>query len=96
MKIFKSLTAVAMIGLATLSAAPVRAELSIIVDKGIIEPMPIAVPDFIDEGGAGDLARDISRVVAADLAGTGLFTETPQSAYISQVTSFDALSLIHI
>ncbi|MBH1974284.1 MAG: Tol-Pal system protein TolB [Rhodobacteraceae bacterium] len=91
MKIFKSLTAFAMIGLAALVAAPARAELTLPpFTDGVITPMPFAVPDFIDEGGAGDLARDISRVVAADLAGTGLFAETPQSAFISQVTSFDA------
>lgn len=91
MKIFKSLTAIAMIGFAALAAVPAQAELTLPpFTDGVITPMPFAVPNFVDEGGAGDLARDISRVVAADLAGTGLFAETPQSAYISQVTSFDA------
>lgn len=88
---FKSLTAALLIGLSGMIAAPAHAELTLdpFVD-GVIEPMPFAVPDFIDEGGAGGLAADISRVVAADLAGTGLFIETPKDAYISRVTSFDA------
>ena len=53
--------------------------------------MPFAVPDFIAENGSsGKLARDIARVVAADLTGTGLFRELSSDAYISKVTSFDA------
>jgi Tol biopolymer transport system component len=39
---------------------------------------------------AGKLARNIARVVAADLSGTGLFRELTSDAYISKVTSFDA------
>ncbi len=68
-------------------SGPLRIEIT----DGVIEPLPIAVPDFIAEtGGATDLARDIARVVAADLEGTGLFREIPASAHISRVTSFDA------
>nr|WP_236019271.1 Tol-Pal system beta propeller repeat protein TolB [Fuscibacter oryzae] len=69
---------------------PANAELNIIIDSPVIEPMPFAIPDFVDEGGAGDYAQNISRVVAADLAGTGLFREIPREAHISRVTSFDA------
>lgn len=86
----KSLTTALLLGLSSLVALPAQAELNIVIDSPVIEPMPFAVPDFIDEGGAGDYASNIARVVAADLAGTGLFIETPQDAYISRVTSFDA------
>lgn len=86
----KSLTTALLLGLASLVALPAQAELNITIDSPVIEPMPFAVPDFIDEGGAGDYATNIARVVAADLAGTGLFIETPKDAYISRVTSFDA------
>ncbi len=76
---------------ACLSAAPVMAQpLRIVIDNPNIEPMPFAVPDFIDEGGAGDFAQQISRVVASDLAGTGLFREIGSDAFISRVTGFDA------
>ena len=87
---FRPLIVALALGLASLT--PVWAEpLRIVIDGGVIEPMPFAVPDFIAEnGGAGKLARDISRVVAADLAGTGLFRELSSDAYISKVTSFDA------
>ena len=72
-------------------ANPVAAEpLRIVIDNPNIEPMPFAVPDFIDEGGAVKYAQQISRVVASDLAGTGLFREIGAEAHISRVTSFDA------
>ena len=78
---------------AALTPAPVAAQqgpLKITITDGVIEPLPFAAPAFIDEGGAGELARAISQVVAADLTGTGLFREIGPEAYISQVTSFDA------
>ena len=55
----------------------------------VIEPMPIAVPAFIDEGGAGDYAKAISDVVTSDLEGTGFFRTIGEDAYISRITSFD-------
>ncbi|QPM88932.1 Tol-Pal system beta propeller repeat protein TolB [Pseudooceanicola algae] len=74
-----------------LAAAQSSGPLRIEITEGVIEPMPFAVPDFVVEGGqAGDLAAQISRVVASDLAGTGLFREIPQSAQIGRVTSFGA------
>lgn len=69
---------------------PILAEpLRITITDGIIEPMPIAVPNFIPENGAAkDLSTQITRVIVSDLEGSALFREIPQSAFISQVTSF--------
>lgn len=65
--------------------------LRIVIDEGVIEPLPFAVPDFVpDTGAAAEVAANLSRVIAGDLGGTGLFREVPASAYISQVSSFDA------
>ena len=66
---------------------PLRIEIT----EGVIEPLPFAVPDFVAENGAAaDYAVNIARVIASDLAGTGLFREIPSSAHISRVSSFDA------
>lgn len=66
---------------------PLRIEIT----QGVIEPVPIAVAPFIAETpAANEWAAQITQVVSADLTGTGLFRDVPQSAYISQVTSFDA------
>ena len=88
---FRTLLALAL-GVAALAAAPVLAQSSpprIVIGQGVIEPMPIAVPTFIDEGGAGDYAREISNVVISDLEGTGFFRNIGEEAHISRITSFD-------
>ena len=72
---------------APVAAQPLRLDLS----RPVVEPLPIAIADFIPEGGAAaEVAQNITRVIAADLVGTGLFREIPSSAHISRVTSFDA------
>ena len=69
------------------SDGPLRIEIT----EGVIEPLPFAVPDFVPEtGGAGELARNIARVVAEDLSGTGLFREVPREAHIGSITSFSS------
>ena len=47
------------LALACLTAsAPAHAErLRIVIDEGVIEPMPFAIPDFIDEGGLPSTAN---------------------------------------
>ncbi|AMY70780.1 Tol-Pal system beta propeller repeat protein TolB [Frigidibacter albus] len=90
----RSLTwALALAG-AALAAAPVVAQdgpLRLEITEGVIEPLPYAVPAFVAENAAAQqYAADISRVVASDLSGTGLFREIPASAHIARVTSFDA------
>lgn len=87
---FRTLLAL-VLGMTVLSAPVVaqNAPPRIVIGPGVIEPMPIAVPTFIDEGGAGQLARDITRVVISDLTGTGFFRNIGEEAYISRITSFD-------
>ncbi len=66
--------------------APLRLEIT----EGVIEPMPVAIPQFVAEGGAAaDLAQRITGVVADDLTGSGLFREIPRAAHIGQITNFD-------
>jgi TolB protein len=79
--------------LAVLTPMPASAQgpLRLEITEGVIEPLPFALPTFIAaDGGATDVAQDITRVIAADLRGTGLFRQIPPDAYISQVTSFDS------
>ena len=92
MNMLKSLSIAVMIAGGMVSAALAQdGPLRIDITEGVIEPLPFAVPDFVAENGdAGEYAANISRVIAADLAGTGLFREIPTEAHISSVTSFDA------
>jgi TolB protein len=74
-------------GLVRAQSRPLRLEIT----EGVIEPLPFAIPSFIARNGAAaDAAADITRVIAADLRGTGLFRQIPDSAHISSVTNFDA------
>ncbi|MEO0379545.1 MAG: Tol-Pal system beta propeller repeat protein TolB [Pseudomonadota bacterium] len=74
----------------TLSLAqggPLRIEIT----EGVIEPLPVAVPDLVAEtDGSAEMGAQLARVIAADLTGTGLFRELPSSAFISQVSDFAA------
>ena len=86
--LFASLLAV--LSLIAVSEVQAQTPPRIDVTRPVIELMPIAVPGFIDEGGAGDYAREISRVVISDLEGTGFFRNIQEDAYISRISSFDA------
>jgi TolB protein len=66
--------------------------LSIDVTQGNIQPIPIAIPDFV--GGSsndGDVARNVTQVIAANLKRSGLFAPIDPRAYIERVSNIDAL-----
>ncbi|MFQ5621826.1 MAG: Tol-Pal system beta propeller repeat protein TolB [Paracoccaceae bacterium] len=66
---------------------PLRIEIT----EGVIEPLPFAIPTFVAEPGTTrDLASNVSRVVSADLVGSGLFRRIPAAAHIDRITSFNA------
>ena len=64
---------------AVAQAAPLRIEIT----EGVIEPLPVAIPDLVAETARSvQMGQQIARVIAADLTGTGLFREVPSSAFI--------------
>ena len=73
----------------TATTAMAQTPLRIEITQGVIEPLPFAIPAFVAEtAGADAVANDITRLVSADLTGTGLFREIPASAHISTVSTF--------
>ena len=75
------MTIVAALALPTV----VQAELNIDVNQGNIEPLPIAVPDFIAQSPqAQKVAIDISTVIAEDLERSGLFAPIDKRAFLSR------------
>jgi TolB protein len=96
MTLFKSLMMMVALALSFAATAPAHAQEEgkrprIILTDPNVSPMPFALPQFVAENGdAGQLAADISRVVASDLTNSGLFREIGSDAFISNVTSFDA------
>ncbi len=58
---------------------------------GVVEPLPIAAPQFLAESQAAtDVARDLTEVLVNDLTNTGLFRAIPEDAFISKVSNFNA------
>ena len=88
-----AITGAAVLSFMSIANLPAFAEgpLRIEITDGVIEPLPFAVPDFqAENGAAGEFSRSIARVIAADLAGTGLFREIPSSAFISNIRDFSS------
>lgn len=77
--------------ISVVSAQAQTGPLRIEITEGVIEPLPFAAPDFVaDNAQAAQYGRDIARVIAADLTGTGLFREISSNAFISQISDFSA------
>ncbi|WP_454015263.1 Tol-Pal system beta propeller repeat protein TolB [Aquamicrobium terrae] len=73
-------------GLSAVATLPARALVEIDVNKGNIEPLPIAITDFL----AGDaLGAEISGIVTADLKRSGLFAPIDRSAFIEKISNPD-------
>lgn len=86
----KRLLAPAIAALAILAAPAGAQPLRLEITEGVTEPLPFALPRFAAENAAAERhAEDISRVIAADLANTGLFREIPREAHISGVARLD-------
>ncbi len=68
-----------------------RGPLRIEITDGVIEPMPIALSQFVTTGlDAQALAAQMSAVIENNLEGTGLFRAIPPEAFISPITNFDS------
>lgn len=77
-------TLVAGLGVAVL---PARAVVEIDINKGVVEPLPIAITEFISADGTG---AEISSVVEADLRRSGLFAPIEKGAFIEKISNPDA------
>ena len=84
-KTLKLLATAVALALAPLGAS---ARVQIDITQGNVEPMPIAVPEFISSAGADpQLSKNVTEVVKADLDRSGLFSIIDPRAYIEDVAS---------
>ncbi|RVB11914.1 Tol-Pal system protein TolB, partial [Mesorhizobium sp. M7A.F.Ca.CA.004.06.2.1] len=74
-------------GMTAASTLPALALVELNVNKGNVEPLPIAITDF--QGGDA-LGAQISQIVTADLKRSGLFAPIDKSAFIEKITNPDA------
>jgi TolB protein len=77
----------AAMAVGSLGVMPARALLEIDVNKGVVEPLPIAVTDFLSADNTG---ADIAGVISADLKRSGLFAPIDKAAFIEKTSNPDA------
>jgi len=71
-----------------LAAQPAHAEVRVDITRGVVEPIPIALPAFYGAGGnEAQFGRDIAKVVGQDLVHSGLFSLVDKSAFIQDMDS---------
>ncbi len=71
----------------TAATLPARALVEIDVNKGNVEPLPIAVTDFLS---SNEIGAEITSVIAADLQRSGLFAPIDKGAFIEKISNPDA------
>lgn len=84
------LTASGAAAVAALGVRNAHAVLRIDITQGTIQPLPIALPDFIGAG-AGDqeLGRNITAVITNNLRRSGLFAPIEPNAFIEKIANVD-------
>jgi TolB protein len=89
---WKSLAAVAIWLLVVGLATPAASELQIDINRGVVQPLPIAIVDFEGDGvEATRLGRDIASVVSGDLERSGLFKPVDPKAFVQTQPSMETL-----
>ena len=68
----------------------VLAQTRLEVTQGNVQPIPIALPDFVGAGAAdSDAARNVTQVITANLRRSGLFAPIDPAAYIEKIGNPD-------
>jgi len=72
--------------LAMLGSRPANAVLKLDITQGNVQPMPIALPDFISDA---DTGRNVTAVITNNLQRSGLFAPVSPAAFIEKITNSD-------
>src|SRR5215468_2804514 len=72
--------------LAVLAPRSAGAVLRLDITQGKVQPMPIALPDFVSES---DIGRNVTAVISGNLQRSGLFAPINPAAFIEKVTNSD-------
>ena len=84
----RTLLALALVcSVATVVPTLAQAKVEIDITKGNVEPLPIAIPNFL---GSADLGVKIAGVVRADLKRSGLFNPLDPNSFIERITDTNA------
>jgi TolB protein len=79
------------IGAVVLPSNPAQAVLRVDVNEGNVQPVPIALPDFLAGGPAdAEAARGTSQIITGNLKRSGLFVPIDPAAFIEKTANTDA------
>jgi len=77
---------------ALLAPRGASAALKLDVTQGNVQPLPIAIPDFVAGTGAdAEVARGVTQIITGNLKRSGLFAPIDPAAYIEKVVNIDAV-----
>ena len=85
----RAFAVVAAVLVAAAVVRPADAMISIDVTHGNVQPLPIALPDFVGAGEDAKLGADITSVIASDLKRSGLFLPLDPSTFVQKVIGPD-------
>jgi TolB protein len=73
-------------------ARPALAQVKLDITQGNIQPIPIAIPDFLVEPGVPDpaMGRNIPQIIASNLRRSGLFAPVDPSSFAERVPGINA------
>jgi TolB protein len=78
--------------LAAFGTSPAQAVLNIDINQGNVQPMPIALPDFISGAPAdADTGRNVTAVISNNLQRSGLFAPINPAAFVEKITNSDTV-----
>ena len=70
--------------------SPARAVVRLDITQGNVQPLPIALPDFIaGTPGDGENARNVSQIINANLRRSGLIAPIDPAAFIEKIVNVD-------
>lgn len=81
--------AAALILLAVMMAMPARAAIQINITQGNVDPLPIAITDFLSAGPEAKVGTDISTVITNDLERSGLFKPLNKASFIEKLSDIN-------
>lgn len=68
--------------------APAYADIKVDITRGVVEPIPIAIPTFYgSNANDAQFGRDIAEVVSSDLVRSGLFTAIDPHSFVQDADS---------
>jgi TolB protein len=77
---------------ALIAPRPALAVLNIDINQGNVQPMPIALPDFVGGGPTDtDTARGVTQIITGNLRRCGLFAPIDPAAYIEKIINVDSV-----